>query len=166
MLAFQVVIALAVRPFFGRPSWADAIVVAAVATYWPLQEWILHKSVLHGKRDDFITRAHERHHQDPLDMRATLLPPLLIAILIPLHVVLWVAFAPTKAIACTGIASLGAAALSYEWIHFLTHAAYRPRTRWFARVKRHHMAHHQRDPQRWFAFVVPRIDDWLGTGDR
>jgi hypothetical protein len=171
LLALQLAVAVALRPLFGRPSLLDVAVLAGVVVYWPLQEWVLHKYVLHagpiriGSRvlESGAARGHRRHHESPLDLRATLLPTWTIALLIPIHVGLWCLVAP-RAAACTGVACLGAAALLYEWIHFLTHTAYRPRGAWFGEVKRRHMAHHQRDPQRWFGFVVPRLDDWLGTG--
>jgi hypothetical protein len=171
LLAAQLVAAIVVRPLLGRATALDAAIVAGVAAYWPLQEWVLHKYVLHAGPIRFrgrliemgAARGHRRHHESPLDLAATLLPTWTIALLIPIHVALWIAVAP-RAAACTGIASLGAAALLYEWIHFLTHTAYRPRSAWFGDVKRRHMAHHQRDPQRWFGFIVPRLDDWLGTG--
>jgi hypothetical protein len=172
LLAMQVVAALVVRPFLGRPSALDLAVVAAVAVYWPFQEWFLHKYVLHappfrfGARriENGAARGHRLHHESPLDLGKTVLPTWTIALLVPIHVALWTSLAP-RAAACTGIAALGAAALLYEWIHFLTHTAHRPRSAWFREVKRRHMAHHQRDPQRWFGFMVPRLDDWLGTGE-
>lgn len=171
LLALQLVVALAVRPFLGRPTLADAAIVAGVLVYWPLQEWVAHKYILHARplriagRDVELSaaRAHRLHHESPLDLRLTLLPASFIALLIPIHVVLWSVLAP-RAAAGTGIVVFGAAALFYEWIHFLTHTAYRPRGAWFTEVKRRHMAHHQRDPHRWFGFTFPRLDDWLGTG--
>lgn len=173
LLAAQLVIAVAARPFLGRIGKRDVAVAAAVAAYWPLQEWVLHRYVLHGKAVTILdrevetpaARAHRRHHDDPLDPAATLLPASTIAILVPLHVALWSKLAPSRAVACSGIAALGGAALLYEWIHFLTHTGYRPRSAWFRDVRRRHMWHHQRDSARWFGFVVPRLDDWLGTGD-
>jgi hypothetical protein len=171
LLAAQLAVALAVRPLLGRPTVTELAVLAGVVVYWPLQEWVLHKYVLHARPlrlgarvlESGAARAHRRHHENPLDQPATLLHTWTIALLIPVHVALWLLLAP-RAVACTGIACLGGAALLYEWIHFLTHTAYRPRSAWFGEVKRRHMAHHQRDPQRWFGFVVPRLDDWLGTG--
>jgi hypothetical protein len=171
LLLVQLACALALRPLFGRPTLLDAAVVAGVIVYWPLQEWVLHRYVLHARPIRIGARAfelaaartHRLHHERPLDPKATLLPTSTIAVLVPIHVGLWALAAP-PAVACTGVAVLGAAALLYEWIHFLTHAAYRPRGAWFREVKRRHMAHHQRDPKRWFGFVVPRLDDWLGTG--
>ena len=173
LLGAQLAVALLVRPFLGRPGVVDVAILAAVVVYWPLQEWFLHRYVLHAKPlrlgsrliENGAARAHRRHHENPLDQGATLLGTGMIAVLVPVHVVAWSLVVP-RAAACTGVACLGGAALLYEWIHFLTHTAYRPHSAWFREVKRRHMAHHQRDPQRWFGFVVPRLDDWLGTGDR
>lgn len=172
LLATQLACALAARAFLGRPGVGDVIVLAGVAAYWPVQEWVLHRFVLHAAPirigrfviESGAARAHRAHHDRPLEPATTLLPTWTIAVLIPMHLALWKTIAPTRAIACTGVIALGAAALAYEWIHFMTHTAYRPRTRWFREVKRRHLAHHFRDPQRWFAFAVPAVDDWLGTG--
>lgn len=171
LLLAQLACAIALRPFLGRPTALDAAILLGVVVYWPLQEWVAHKYVLHGRPirlgsrviESGAARAHRRHHENPLDLRATLLPASTIALLIPIHIALWGLAAP-RAAACTGVVCFGGAALLYEWIHFLTHTAYRPRGAWFGEVKRRHMAHHQRDPQRWFGFVMPRLDDWLGTG--
>jgi hypothetical protein len=172
LLGAQVAAAILARPLFGKPTLADAAVVFGVAAYWPMQEWVLHKYVLHGRpirvagRDfsSAAARAHERHHDDPLDLAASLLPAGTIAILVPIHVGLWLWLAPSRGVAATGIAALGSAALFYEWIHFLTHTAYKPRGPWFRDVKKRHMNHHHRDAQRWFGFTVTKLDDWLGTG--
>ncbi len=174
LLGAQLLCAVVARPFFGKPTALEALVVAGVAAYWPIQEWVLHRYVLHAPPIRFgsftyesgAARAHKVHHDAPLDPKTTLLPTWTIATLIPIHLLLWRTISPTKGFACTGVIVLGAAALSYEWIHFLTHTAYRPRSAWFARVKKRHLAHHFRDPNRWFAFAVPSVDEWLGTGDR
>jgi len=174
LLVVQLACAAAARPFLDAPGTGDAIVLLAVAIYWPVQEWVLHRWVLHApplRFGRFVheigpARGHRRHHEHPLEPQWTVLPAWMIAVMIPIHVTLWLAIAPSPSVACTGIAALGAAALSYEWIHFFTHTAYRPRTPWFREVKRRHLAHHFQDPERWFAFAVPAVDDWLGTGAR
>lgn len=173
LLGAQLAVALLARPLLARPELAELAVLGAVAVYWPVQEWILHKYVLHAKPmriagRTFVSaaaRAHERHHADPLHLGDSLLPGKTIALLIPIHVGLWMWLAPSRSVAVTGIAALGGAALFYEWIHFLTHTAYKPRGAWFRDVKKRHMMHHHRDPQRWFGFTFTKLDDWLGTGN-
>jgi hypothetical protein len=130
LLLVQLAGALVVRPFLGRPTALEAAIVVGLIVYWPLQEWVLHRYVLHARPlrigpwvvESGAVRGHRRHHESPLDLRAALLPTATIAVLVPAHVALWILAAPPAA-ACTGILFLGAAALLYEWIHFLTHTA-------------------------------------------
>ena len=76
LLAVQLVVAVALRPLFGAPTWRDLAVLLGVAAYWPLQEWGLHRYVLHaaplriGSRvfESGAARAHRRHHESPLDL--------------------------------------------------------------------------------------------------
>ncbi len=174
VLALQLVVAAALRPFFGGPSLADALVVAAVVAYWPLQEWVLHRVVLHARPraigrfriDTAPARAHRRHHRDPRDLRWTVLPARSMVVLVPLHVVFWLAVARTTATALTGMCALGAAALVYEWIHFLCHAPYRPRSAYVRRVRAHHSLHHFKNERYWHSFTVPALDRLFGTGPR
>src|SRR5512146_1836836 len=49
ILAIQLVLAAAVRPFLGPFGRTDALIVAAVVVYWPIQEWVLHRLVLHAR---------------------------------------------------------------------------------------------------------------------
>lgn len=172
LLAAQLLAAATVRPLLGGFGTKDLVVLGAVAAYWPIQEWVLHKYALHSRPIRIFgreielppARAHRCHHESPTDPQAALLPGATIAMLIPVNIALWSTIAPTWGVACTGIAALGGAALLYEWIHFLTHTAYKPKSAWFATVKKQHMWHHHRDDKRWFGFVVPKLDDWLGTG--
>jgi hypothetical protein len=172
LLGAQLLTAAALRPLAGPLSVWDLVVVAGVVVYWPLQEWWLHKALLHARPRRVLgrsielgaARTHAYHHAHPTCAASTLLPTSTVAWLVPLHLALWLGLAPTRGAACTGIVALGAAALLYEWIHFLTHSAYRPRSSWFAEVKRRHMLHHHKSPDRFFAFVVPSVDDWMGTG--
>lgn len=172
LLGAQLLVAAASRPFVGPPSVWDLVVIVGVAVYWPLQEWWLHKVLLHARPRRVLgrsielgaARTHGYHHAHPTCAASTLLPTSTVAVLVPIHLALWMCLAPTRGAACTGIVALGAAALLYEWIHFLTHSAYRPTSSWFGEVKRRHMLHHHKSPDRYFAFVVPSVDDWMGTG--
>ncbi len=62
------------------------------------------------------------------------------------------------------IGAAAASSLLYEWTHFLTHTRYVPRGRLYRRIWKHHRLHHFKHEGYWFAFTVPWIDGWLGTG--
>ncbi len=163
----------AARLLAGPATMAEAATVAVVACGWPLLEWLLHAKILHmrplrvGKRswDPIFARYHRYHHEHPWILERTFLPTRVLLVLVPVNVALFAWLMPSAALAITGMASLTAAALLYEWTHYLTHTPYRPRSRYYARIQQHHMRHHFKDERRSFAFTVPGIDGVLGTSD-
>jgi sterol desaturase/sphingolipid hydroxylase (fatty acid hydroxylase superfamily) len=56
-----------------------------------------------------------------------------------------------------------AAATHYEWTHLLIHTAYRPRTRFYARLSRNHRRHHYRNEGYWLGVTSNLGDRLLGT---
>ena len=53
--------------------------------------------------------------------------------------------------------------LRYEWVHFLIHTRYRPRTWWFRRLWRNHRLHHFRNERHWYGVTMLAADRVLGT---
>lgn len=174
VLALQLVVAAALRPLLGPFGLADALIVAAVVVYWPLQEWMLHKTVLHARPhtllgvrvDTAAARAHRKHHRNPRDLAFTVLPGSSMVVLVPLHLLFWWGVTSTWATAFTGVCAFGAAALLYEWIHFLCHAPYRARSAYVRRVRAHHALHHFKNEKYWHSFTVPSLDRLFGTGPK
>jgi sterol desaturase/sphingolipid hydroxylase (fatty acid hydroxylase superfamily) len=174
LLALQLLVAVALRPWLGPFGATDAMIVAAVVLYWPVQEWVLHKLVLHARPrqlgrvriDTAAARAHRKHHRNPRDLAYTVLPGGSMLVMIPLHVAFWWGVTRTWGAALTGICALGAAALVYEWIHFLCHAPYRARSAYVRRVRAHHALHHFKNERYWHSFTVPALDRLFGTGPK
>lgn len=156
------------RAFLGPPSVTELPVVGAVVGWWPLQEWLAHKLLLHprGGRIARTTavRVHRAHHENPHDPDLALLPLAICKASLPAAVVFWsVAGLGSPRRITTGVATYATLALIYEWTHFLVHTGYRPRTRYGRRVRLRHRLHHGLDPKSWLGFTWPAIDDWLGT---
>lgn len=154
-------------PLRGR----DVAVVAGVAAWWPFQEWLAHKYVLHAKPrriagrelDPAVARYHRRHHADPWRLDLALLPTWFLVPTGPLLGTLWLRATPDLPTALTGMAATSVATLVYEWTHFLTHTAYRPRHGWYRTLQRRHRLHHFKDEHLWYGFTVPFVDDLFGT---
>jgi len=174
ILAVQLAIAAAARPFFGPFGTRDALIVAAVIVYWPLQEWVAHRLILHARPrtlgrfrlDSAPARAHRKHHRNPRDLTYALLPSSSMRVLVPLHLLFWWSVTSSWAHAFTGICAFGAATLVYEWIHFLCHAPYRARSGYVRRVRAHHALHHFKNEKYWHSFTVPALDRLFGTGPK
>jgi len=169
VLIFLMMSAAAVRIYLGGWSWTDPALALAIAALWPLQEWYLHKAVLHqpplrfGKHvwEPPHVRRHRLHHLEPWRLDLTLLP-LYVHALAPVVVFAAVMLLPAT-LAATAVAAYFAMALQYEWIHFLVHTRYRPRGRIYRSLWRNHRLHHFKNEAYWFGFTVATVDEWFGT---
>jgi hypothetical protein len=168
----QLVAASVARALLGPLSWLDAVVIACVVVYWPLQEWAAHQWLLHMKPrrvfgievDPYFARCHRHHHRNPKVLATALLPPRVLWVMGPIHLLFWWAVTPGWAEMTTGVAAFTAATLFYEWIHYLTHTAYRPKGRYLRTVFRNHRMHHFRNEQYWHSFTAPALDTLFRTG--
>jgi hypothetical protein len=171
LIAAKAAIAWGLRAMAGPPRPVELAVCAGVAAWWPVQEWLAHKHLLHlvprtirGRRiDPLFASRHRAHHRDPRNLKLTLLPvPVLLAAM-PANVALWTNATRDPRVRLTGIAAYSTMALIYEWTHFLVHTGYAPRSAFYARVRRNHRNHHYLNENYWLSFVWPDVDKWLGT---
>ena len=154
------------RALAGDWTWHDALVPVVLAGLQPFAEWTIHRHLLHlpplqvaGRRLELYgSIQHRRHHRDPADLGRVLLKPvevitflIQIALLAPLVVwlstlILGGAVVPITLTAVT-VSYLGL--LRYEWVHFLIHTPYRPRSRYYRGVWRNHRLHHFKHEGYW-----------------
>lgn len=171
LLALYVVVLLGLRLAHGGVALGDLWVALGVAIYWPFQEWVLHIYLLHwrpievgGRRiDPIIAKFHRAHHREPWNPSFVFLPLQVLVPLIPVNTLFWWLVTSTWGVALTGMATMAAAALLYEWVHYLTHTPYRPRSRYYRAIWRGHRLHHFKNERYWHAFTVPLVDTLLGT---
>jgi hypothetical protein len=154
----------------GWTAW-DVPVALAVMVFWPWQEWYLHKVLLHWKPrkilglqvDPVFARRHRTHHHEPHDLTLIFLPVTVVVVAIPISALISWTLMPTVTLAVTGLCTWFAMGLLYEWIHFLTHTQYTPRSNFYRRVQMNHMRHHFKNEHHWFSFTWPWFDVWFGT---
>lgn len=169
ILGGQLVVFAALRARAGRIGRGDAALAVGVAAWWPLQEWLAHRYVLHARPrtvagrtvDLTVAQRHREHHADPWHNVG--LPLSFLVPAVPVHVAVWALLTRSRRLALTGMLAYGSAALIYEWTHFLTHTAYRPRRAWYRKLQRRHRLHHFKDEHQWLGFTVPYVDDLFGT---
>ena len=170
-IALKILVTLGIRCWIGDWTTTDLLIVAAILVYWPMQEWFFHMNLLHAKPRRFLgwtidlgpSRAHRFHHRNPAVLETTFVPLKAILILIPVNVAFWSLLMSTWAVAFTGICFFSMAALMYEWVHYLTHTNYKPKTKYVQRIFRNHRLHHFKHEAYWHAFTVPFVDTVFGT---
>jgi hypothetical protein len=149
----------------GSWRWAQLAVVVAVLAAQPFVEWLVHVYVLHARPrrigpvtlDLYQARKHRAHHAAPRDLDILFIP-------LRGHVAGAVVVAgiclllPDAATRLALVVSVAASSLAYEWVHFLIHTDYKPRTALYRRLYLGHRLHHYRNENYWFG-VSRRLGD-------
>ena len=162
--AFIVVAILAIALWMlvdGRPlsvAWAP---VGALLFY--LSEYTTHRFLFHAPPSRWAWlrrlqhRLHYDHHAEPNRLDLLFLP-------------FW--FLGPNLVTTAGLVylALGAAAvapvmlgvlmaiLHYEWVHYVAHIPYQPRTRFGRWMKQYHLRHHFISEKLWFGVSNPSLD--------
>ena len=178
-----VAIASAVRVFvIDDPlGWPDLAAAAAMVVIYPFGEWAIHVYLLHAKPIKVrgrklempSARDHRAHHRRPNDLTMILLGPkqlvglLFVAVpvtvgLIALLIGLLPGSIPAGALLSAAIAGY-ALIFVYEWVHFLIHTAYRPRSRYYRAIWRNHRLHHFKNEHFWHGITQTISDRVLKT---
>ena len=164
-------IALGVRMRLGPPSLVDLAVAAALVAFHPFTEWLIHVFLLHarpfhvaGRKFDLtVARYHRAHHRNPTDPRWIFIPMphgFVGGLVVQLGMA---ALMPTWPLRLSLLCTTLGLSLWYEWIHYLVHTRYRPRSAWLKRVWRFHRLHHYKSEHHWFGVSMHLADRVLGT---
>ncbi len=153
---------VAARVVLGDWSVWDAVVAAGLLAFWPVQEWLIHVFILHARPirlggrtfDHIAARKHRAHHGDPGNLEILFIPVQGFVVGIPFLLVFWIGLTPAVALAFSGLAIYFVLTLHYEWIHFLIHSRYRPRTRYYERRWRNHLLHHFKNEHYWYGVTA------------
>lgn len=155
----------------GPLSSMDLMIFCTLVVAQPLTEWLIHVFILHAKPKQIVGRTldyhsaqmHRAHHRDPWDLRYTVMP--VKSVFSGLGIVTgaaWLSLS-TPAAVWTAVITASLLALTYEWIHFLIHTSYRPRTRRMRRLWKMHRLHHFKNENYWFGVSRIDADTWLKT---
>jgi sterol desaturase/sphingolipid hydroxylase (fatty acid hydroxylase superfamily) len=175
-----VVIALLLRLVQGSWSWRDGVMAVGLVAVTPFVEWLIHVYLLHapplrlrGRRVEMLTaREHRAHHEAPAVLDKVLLPVYgVIVFLAMIAAVNWVLSfpialvlgGPRLAYATTAVLVSYTILATYEWTHFLIHAPYKPRRRYFKAIWRNHRLHHFKNERYWFGVTSTIGDRVIGT---
>jgi hypothetical protein len=165
LLVTALAVGLAAQVAVGSWRWAQLAVVLAVLAAQPFVEWLVHVYVLHARPrrigpvslDLYQARKHRAHHAAPRDLDILFIP--LRGHLAGAVVVAGVCLLlPDAATRLALVVSVAASSLAYEWVHFLIHTDYKPRTALYRRLYVGHRLHHYRNENYWFG-VSRRLGD-------
>ncbi len=164
------VYAVAYRLWVGGFTGWDLALASLQLAVQPLTEWLVHVFVLHQRPrrigrwtlDTRLARDHRTHHEDPHAPRWWFIPVpsgILVfgGVALLSHLVLPQGLAATFTLMTVGVG------LFYEWTHYVCHSTYKPRSRYFKFLVRHHRLHHFKNEHYWMGVTVVGGDRLLGT---
>lgn len=145
--------------------WAPLVFVAL----FPVLEWLVHVFVLHWRPrqvgpvvlDTLLARKHREHHADPRQIPLVFIPWQTMAVLAVVVPVLPLLVFPTPEQALTFSMTVGFAGMVYEWTHYLVHSDYKPRSRAYRAVYKHHRLHHFKNENYWMTVTTAHTADRL-----
>jgi 4-hydroxysphinganine ceramide fatty acyl 2-hydroxylase len=160
ILALLTLFALRVLPFaLGSVA---MIVIGALVFF--VSEYTTHRFMLHAppQSNAFILklqhRLHYDHHVTPAELSLLFLP---LWFAIPVASLTFaIYFAATRSWATSTTLLLGSllGLLWYEWVHYVAHIPYVPRTRFGRWIKKYHLWHHFKNERMWFGVTNPSMD--------
>jgi len=168
MIVSLLVGSLVARVWVGDWQVSDLLAPAVYVALFPVMEWVIHVFVLHWRPrrvgritlDTLLARKHRAHHADPRDVPLVFIPwQTMIGIMVTTPVLPLLLF-PRVGQALTFVFTLAVVGMVYEWTHYLIHTDYKPRSRTFKAVYRHHRLHHFKNENYWLTVTT------AGTADR
>jgi hypothetical protein len=139
-----------------------AILIGALLFF--LTEYSTHRFLLHAppmKNPSVLRmqhRLHYDHHVEPERLDLLFLPPWFLFPALAIFVAVYFAIAHNVAVVAALVLGNLLGLLYYEWVHYVAHIPYRPRTpvgRW---MKKYHLWHHFKNEHLWFGVTNPSMD--------
>lgn len=171
--SFAVVTSLliAARIWLGGFSAWDLVIVPTILLLQPFVEWLIHVYILHFKPrrlaghvlDLQVAQFHRAHHRDPWVLEHVFIPTRAGWVGFGVLIAAWYLIMPTPELFASALLGSVLMAFAYEWIHYLTHTAYRPRTEFYRRLWRRHRLHHFKNEHYWQGVTSHLGDRVLGT---
>lgn len=172
VLLAATLVAWGLKFYIGDWRWPQIpMTLGTICVVWPLAEWFVHRFFEHAKpRRIFGTtvelmtcRTHQVHHRNPWDPRTGLSPPFVLFLFCAGVPLIWCLLFPLRG-AVLGIAITLTLILNYEWLHFLIHTSYRPRSWLYRRLWINHRLHHFKNEHYWFGLTMLGGDNLFRTG--
>lgn len=159
LIAAALAAAFAVRGVVPSPV---ALVIGALVFFG--SEYTTHRFLLHAppQRNAFILslqhRLHYDHHVNPSALDLLFLPLWFALPVAALTTAVY--YAVTRDLALTGALLAGSVLglLYYEWVHYVAHIPFVPRTRYGRWIKKYHLWHHFKSEKLWFGVTNPSMD--------
>jgi 4-hydroxysphinganine ceramide fatty acyl 2-hydroxylase len=151
----------------GRIVLHPALVLLGALMFY-LSEYGMHRFAFHAPPLSWPWlrklqhRLHYDHHVEPSRLDLLFLPLWFLVPNLAVATGLFALIFGTEASA-SALFGMMLAILHYEWVHYVAHIPYQPRTRFGQWIKQYHLRHHFISEKHWFGVSNPTLDTVFGT---
>jgi hypothetical protein len=143
---------------------ASLIAVAIGVAVFFVSEYTTHRFMLHAppQKHPFVLklqhRLHYDHHVNPNELGLLFLPVWFVIPVAALTLAIY--FAATRTWDTSAALLLGSVLglLWYEWVHYVAHIPFVPKTPFGRWIKKYHLWHHFKNERMWFGVTNPSMD--------
>jgi hypothetical protein len=165
------------------PSITELSIFITSILFWWVQEYFIHRVLLHSTYNWFGKSYHRQHHHRNYYHVAIDPPELLLGWLFTAHFIIRMVILPNQHqhhLCLSATIGYSLAGLVYEWSHYIVHTKVQPPSsssssssspslsssllmKWYTKMRENHMQHHLIDSRYWYAFSVTQMDDLFWT---
>ena len=144
-----------------------ALILLGALLYY-LSEYGMHRFAFHAPplpwppARKLQHRLHYDHHVEPGRLDLLFLPAWFLVPNLAVATGLFALLFGTQP-ALSALLGMMLAILHYEWVHYVAHIPYQPRTRLGRWIKQYHLRHHFISEKHWFGVSNPSLDGLFGT---
>ncbi len=162
-LALALVALFATRELAFAAPWSLAAVAIGALVFF-VSEYTTHRFMLHAppQKNAFVLklqhRLHYDHHVKPAELELLFLP---LWFAIPVTALTFAIYlAVTRSWSLSAALLLGSVLglLWYEWVHYVAHIPFVPKTPFGRWIKKYHLWHHFKNERMWFGVTNPSMD--------
>jgi len=161
-----IVAAVLILAALGASGWYQLAVwaVALGAAAFFISEYTTHRFLFHAQpsKRAFVSRLQHRlhydHHVEPSRLDLLFLPPWFVVPVVLVFFAAYVAIVRNADLALSLLLGSLGALLYYEWVHYVAHIAFVPKTPFGRWIKKYHLWHHFKNERLWYGVTNPSMD--------
>ena len=139
-----------------------AIAIGALVFF--VSEYTTHRFMLHAapQKNAFVLglqhRLHYDHHVNPSELGLLFLPVWFVIPVASLTLALYLAATRNGSTSAALLLGSVLGLLWYEWVHYVAHIPFVPKTPFGRWIKKYHLWHHFKNEHMWFGVTNPSMD--------
>ena len=140
------------------------LLLAIGAAVFFVSEYTTHRFLLHAapQQNAFVLRLQHRlhydHHVNPSELRLLFLPVWFVIPVAALTLAIYFAVTRSWSASCALLLGSVLGLLWYEWVHYVAHIPFVPKTPFGRWIKKYHLWHHFKNERMWFGVTNPSMD--------